>query len=416
MPKLILIAFLFFFFLDFIIERVLSFLNVRHVLANRDQIPSAVKETVSPETYRKSIEYTLAKSRLDHLEAIIGAILTLFFLFSGYLPWLQKIFSHAPGNELFQNVLLIFAFMIVSGLLALPLELYSTFRLEARFGFNKMTVSTFIIDQIKSLALMLILGIPFLYFLLFFMTQSGPWWWLWSALFVIGFQCLMIWIYPVFIAPLFNKFTPLQEGELKTDLEKLARECQFAAQGIFVMDGSKRSAHSNAYFTGFGKARRIVLFDTLIQQLNSSELVAVLAHEIGHFKKKHIIKMFVLSTFLTVLGFYVLSLIIDWKPLYDAFGIHQPSISVRLIVISLISGAFTFWLSPLFHSLSRKHEYEADAYASAQTGNAEFLVGALFKLSEKNLSNLTPHPAFSWYHYSHPTLLERLAALRKHAP
>ena len=405
------IVFLALFAIHFLFERVLSVLNTRHVLANRNHVPAALSGVVSPETYARSIDYTLAKARFGHVAAVWSAAIVMIYLFGDLLSGFAAFTGFLNFEEVGYGVALIVAFTVSNSLMHLPLEVYSTFFLEKRFGFNKTTLGTFIIDKIKGVLLLVVLGIPFLYALMYFVTQSGELWWLWAALFVIGFQFLMMILFPLVIAPLFNKFTPLQEGELKTKLDELARRCDFATRGIFVVDGSKRSTHSNAYFTGIGKARRIVLFDTLIQQLSVAELTAVLAHEIGHYKKKHIIKFLAISVAFTFAGFYILNLVIDWDPMYQAFSLGVPSRAKGLIVISLIAGSFTFWMEPLMNRLSRKHEYEADAYAVEQTGSAEPMQGALLKLHEKNLSNLTPHPLFSAYHYSHPTLVERLKAL-----
>jgi STE24 endopeptidase len=416
MTQAFLILFVTLFILHFALERILSLLNSRHVVAHRGQPPEEVKNAVTKESHARSVEYTLARSRFGHIEATVGAILTALFLFSGWIPWLDSHLRSFSYGEITHGVALILVFTITSSVIGIPMELYETFRIEARFGFNKMTLKTFWFDKLKAFLLMLVIGIPFLFGLLAFIMKTGPWWWLWAALFVMGFQFMLMLLYPLVIAPLFNKFTPLEEGSLKTRLEELAAKCHFATRGIFVMDGSKRSSHSNAYFTGLGKARRIVLFDTLIQQLTIPELSAVLAHEIGHFKKKHIIKMLLLSSLITLVGFYVLSLMIDWPPMYQAFGINAASVPVGILIFSLIGGTFTFWLGPLFHALSRKHEYEADHYAAQETQDAASMENALLKLSEKNLSNLTPHPAFSAYHYSHPTLIERIRALRRNAP
>jgi STE24 endopeptidase len=405
------IVFLVLFSLHFLFERILSVLNTRHVLANKDQVPAAVSGVVSPETYSRSIEYTLAKARFGHVSAVWSTLVVMAFLFGDLISGFVAFTGFLEFEEIGWGVALIVAISIANSLMHLPLEIYGTFFLEKRFGFNKTTIGTFIVDKIKGLLLLGVLGIPFLYALIYFVTQSGDLWWLWAALFVIGFQFLMMILFPLVIAPLFNKFTPLQDGELKSKLDELARKCDFATRGIFVVDGSKRSTHSNAYFTGIGKARRIVLFDTLIQQLSVAELTAVLAHEIGHYKKKHIVKFLAISVAFTFAGFYILNLVIDWDPMYQAFSLGVPSRAKGLIVISLIAGSFTFWLEPLMNRLSRKHEYEADAYAVEQTGSSEPMQGALLKLHEKNLSNMTPHPLFSAYHYSHPTLLERLKAL-----
>lgn len=394
------------------LERLLSILNIRHVLAHRDGVPAALQGKVSIETQARSVEYTLARAKFGHVAAVYDALVLLAVLFGGVLPWLDARIAGVVTGELTRGVVLLFAASVAGGLLHLPLELYSTFVLEERFGFNKTDAKTFLLDKIKALIVGVVIGVPFMYGLLSFMHYSGPLWWVWAALFVIGFQFLMMVLYPLFIAPLFNKFTPLGDGELKAKLEDLAQRTNFATRGIFVMDGSKRSSHSNAYFTGFGRARRIVLFDTLIQQMSVAELAAVLAHEIGHFKLKHIPKMLILSTLMTLAGFFALNLLLNFAPMYRAFGIAEPNVALGLLLFSLIAGEFTFWAGPLFNRLSRKHEYEADAFAAQQT-SAEPMETALIKLHEKNLSTTVPHPAYSAYHYSHPTLIERIGALRR---
>lgn len=418
---LFLLAFLICFMLHFLIERILSLINSRFVHMNRDKVPKAVKDKIPLETYARSIDYALVRARFGHVSAALDAGWKLFFLFSGFILMLGDWLQPLPIGDFGRGVALLVCFGLVLTIVDLPLQLYSTFRIESRFGFNKTTVKTFWLDRVKGLILTLLIGVPFQYAILLFIVKGGTYWWLWASVFVIAFQLVMMIAYPILIAPLFNKFTPLQEGELRTRLNDLAQRCQFAARGIFVVDGSKRSAHSNAYFTGIGKSRRIVLFDTLIEQMNVEELAAVLAHEIGHYKRRHIVKRLLLSILLTPAGFYVLGLLINWQPMYDAFGMgsllnssHSPvrHVAVGVLLFMMISGDITFWVSPLFSWLSRKHEYEADAYAAQQT-SAEPMASALVKLSEKNLSTLLPHPAYSAYHYSHPTLLERLGALQR---
>ncbi len=412
--QIFLILFLIFFVVHFFLERGLAILNVRYVKMQRDRLPEIVREFISPENYNRSIDYTLARSRFGHVEAVVGAVLTLLYLFSGLLPWLQQQSSVFPFGEMTQGVILILSFTLFNAVLHLPMEWYETFYLEARFGFNQTTLKTFWSDKAKTFLLMLTIGIPFLYALLALIMRSGPLWWFWAALFVIGFQLLMMLLYPLWIAPWFNRFTPLGEGDLKRSLEELAQRCAFATRGIFVMDGSKRSTHSNAYFTGMGRSRRIVLFDMLIQQLNIPELVAVLAHEIGHYKKKHVLKSLLITSTFTFLGFYILSWLMNWVPMYQAFGISGPSVPVGILIFGLTAETFVFWLKPIFNVLSRRFEYEADSYAVVQMKEIDFLKTALLKLFEKNLATLTPHPAYSTYHYSHPTLIERITALQNH--
>lgn len=420
MPHLqFLLAFLIFFMLHFLIERVLAIINSRFVYTHRDRVPAAVQDRITPETYTQSIDYALTRARYGHAVAILGAGWELFFLFSGFILYLEEWLRILPLGELGRGVALLLSFSVINSVVHLPLELYSTFRIERRFGFNTTTARTFWLDRIKGLLLTLVIGIPFLYAILLFITKAGVLWWLWASGFVVAVQLVMMVAFPILIAPLFNKFTPLPDGELKTRLIDLAQRCRFAARAILVVDGSTRSTHSNAYFTGIGKSRRIVLYDTLIEQMNVDELAAVLAHEIGHYKRKHILKGLVISTALAPVAFYILGQLVDWKPMYDAFGMGalfapsvppQRHVAIGVLLFTLISSDFTFWVGPLFSLLSRKHEYEADAYAAQQTSVAP-MASALIKLSEKNLSTLLPHPIYSAYHYSHPTLLERLSAL-----
>jgi STE24 endopeptidase len=409
--QLFLAIFLACFMVRFVLERWLTVLNGRYVRDQEGRIPEALADSISEENHARSIDYTLARMRFDHVEASLGVVLLLIYLFSGLIPWLQAQVAVILPGELASGVALIVVFTLISAFLGLPLEMYEAFILEAQFGFNTMTVGTFWTDKLKEFLLFVVIGVPFLFALLMVMTMTGPLWWLWSALFVIAFEFLVMTLYPLVIAPLFNEFTPLQEGPLKTALEELARKCRFAIRGVFVMDSSTRSTHSNAYFTGFGKSRRIVLFDTLIEELTVSEITAVLSHEIGHYKKRHNLKMLGVSSLLTLSGFLVLKLLIDWKPLYQAFGIPTPTVGAAVLLFGLIGGTFVFWLIPLLNMLSRRHEYEADAYALEQTGGPEAIQSALVKLFKKNLSALSPHPYYSAYHYSHPEPLERLRML-----
>jgi STE24 endopeptidase len=305
----------------------------------------------------------------------------------------------------------IFLTGIALSVVGLPLDWYAQFRLEERFGFNTSTQKTWWLDRLKGLSLGIILGYPLLVLLLSFLRWTGWWWWLyaWAALLI--FQLLMTLLAPVLILPLFNKFTPLGEGSLRQRLLKLAEQTQFRAQSIQVMDGSKRSRHSNAFFTGLGAFRKIVLFDTLIQQLSEPELEAVLAHEIGHYKKKHIPKMLAASAGASLLGFYCLAVLANQAWFYRAFGFQPGNSAAAFLLFGLLAGVVTFWFSPWAHLWSRRYEYQADRFAAQAMGEPSSLIGALRKLNEKNLSNLTPHPLYSGFYYSHPTLLEREAAL-----
>lgn len=410
-----LVAFLAFFVLHLSVETLLSVLNGRYLRARRGELPAALRGAYTQEEYDRSISYALARTRLGHVDRCVGAACTVFFLFTGFIPMLDFGVSCLGLDELSHAVGVLLLFILVAAALNVPLELYAVFGLEARYGFNQMTLGTWCCDKLKAFLLLLVLGVPFLYALSALITRAGPFWWLWAGLFVVAFQMLITVLYPVFIAPLFNKFTPLEDGELKTQLEALTRQCGFAMRGVLVMDGSTRSTHSNAYFTGVGRARRIALYDTLIRQLSTAELVAVLAHEIGHYKRKHILKLLALSAVLTLLGSYILSLLLYWDPLYQAFSLGLKSEPKGLIVLSLVAMHFTFWAGPLLHRLSRKHEYEADAYA-AEAGGAAPMQSALLKIHARNLAAPLPHPAYSAFYYSHPTLLERVEALKGTGP
>ncbi|MDA3850031.1 MAG: M48 family metallopeptidase, partial [Spirochaetaceae bacterium] len=298
-------------------------------------------------------------------------------------------------------------------ILNFPLEFHRQFVLEEVFGFNKMNLKLYIMDKIKQTILSIVLSLPLLWGLITFLEKTGNLWWLYAWGAFVCFQMIIYFLYPVVIAPIFNKFTPLEEGELRQRLEDLSKKCGFTNQGIFMMDGSKRSSHSNAYFTGFGRFRRIVLFDTLIEQLTIDQLEGVLAHEIGHYKKRHILKRMVSSMFIMGIFFFLLHLLKDQAALYQAFRFSGPSLEALLIIIGFCSSPIGFLFTPINTGRSRKHEFQADSYSYEIVGSAEPLIGALLGLSKKNLSNLTPHPLYSNFYYSHPTLAERRSALLK---
>jgi STE24 endopeptidase len=390
----------------------LDLLNQRHVLARADAVPEAFKNTVDEATYARSIQYTLARSRLSRFDDTYRTLILLAALFSGALPWMFGLMQTRFGHSAWSLAAFLFAAGLALTLPGLPVDWIEQFRIEARFGFNTATQQTWWLDRLKGFLLSVTLGYPLLVLVLKFVEWAGDPWWLWAWSAVLGFQLLMVVLAPVLIMPLFNKFTPLPEGTLRARLLGLAQRTRFHAQSIQVMDGSKRSRHSNAFFTGFGRFRKIVLFDTLTQQLAELELEAVLAHEIGHFKKKHIPKMLLFSAAASLAGFYLVSLLAKQEWFYQAFGFKTGNIAPALLLFGLLSGAVTFWFSPLAHWWSRRYEYEADAFAAGVMHGPDPLIGALRKLNEKNLSNLTPHPAYSGFYYSHPTLLERERALR----
>jgi len=392
-------------------ELWLASLNRRHVLAHAGEMPPALRGIIDEPTYKKSVAYTLAKGRLGNIEGTYNTVVLLVVLFSGVLPWVFHLFSHGLG----QSAWAMAAFLVAAGfavsLPGWPFDWYAQFRLEQKFGFNTTTPKIWWSDRLKGLLLALVLGYPLLVLILQIVQWTGAGWWLWAWGAVLAFQLLMSVLAPVLILPLFNKFTPLPEGGLRERLLDLAKRTQFRAQSIQLMDGSKRSRHSNAFFTGFGRFRKIVLFDTLVQQLTGPELEAVLAHEIGHFKKKHIPKMLVFSAVSSLAGFYLISVLARQEWFYRALGFEPGNVAPALLLFGLLAGTVTFWFSPLIHWWSRRYEYQADAFAARVMSGTPSLIGALRKLNEKNLSNLTPHPFYSGFYYSHPTLLEREQAL-----
>ncbi|MDB6027816.1 MAG: peptidase [Verrucomicrobiales bacterium] len=389
-------------------------LNAQRVRQHSSHIPDALKSVVDEPTYRKSIDYTLAKNKLHQLELTYDALILSALLFSGFLPWIYGAFQNQFGHSIWAGAAFLFALGVVLAIPSLPFGWYSQFRLEQRFGFNTTTPKLWILDRLKGLVLALVVGYPLLILILKLVGSMGPHWWIWAWACVFFFQLLMLVLAPVLIMPLFNKFTPLTPGPLRDRLLALGERTGFHAKSIQVMDGSKRSRHSNAFFTGFNRFRKIVLFDTLIEQLTPPELEAVLAHEIGHYKKGHIPKMLIWSAITLLGGFVVLSVLLQQEWFFAPFGFHAGDMTIALLLFTLLGGLITFWFTPLAHWWSRKYEYEADAYAAGIMGEIESMTGALRKLNEKNLSNLTPHPFYSGFYYSHPTLLEREQSLRVH--
>jgi len=418
MQHVIVTLFLSLFIVEFIVETLLNKANMRFVVQQwqNNHIPELFVGRIPQDEYEQSVQYTLARGRFEIVSAFYSGAVTLVVLFGGVLPFWNDLaqrwmfflppFTQATGIAFCVGIGLFFTVM------TLPVELYSTFVLEERFGFNKTDPRTFVLDKIKGLVVGLLLGVPFLFGVLWLMQTSGSYWWIWVFCFIFSFQFLIMIAYPTLIAPIFNKFEPLPQNDLRDAISELALQVGIKASGIFTMDGSKRSGHSNAYFTGIGKAKRIVLFDTLLSQLNKNQLLSVLAHEMGHFKKKHVQKGLSLSAFFLLLGLFVLSYLIHYPPLFHAFGFTEPTHYAALVIFSLISGPFTFWLGPLMNYVSRKHEYEADRFATELLKDGTALEESLVQLTVKNLSNLTPHPWYSAYHYSHPSTVERVGAIR----
>ena len=401
-------------------EFFLDRLNATYVRKQAGKMPPIFDGIVAEETYAQSVDYTLAKNRLGQFSNPCGLIILLAALFSGFLPWSHGVFSAFAGESAWAKAAWIIGMAFLFSATKCPWEWYRQFRLEERFGFNKTTLRLWIADRIKGAALAVLLGVPMLALLLWLVEAVGSGWWLYGWGTAISFQIGMMFVVPKWILPWFNRFEPLAEGELRERLLRLGKAAGFSVSSIQVMDGSKRSAHSNAFFAGFGRFRKIVLFDTLVQQLSAAELEAVLAHEIGHYKKKHVWKLLVWSCFALLFGFWMLAQLINFPPFLAAFGFAEGKLAPAFLLFGLLSGSVSFWITPLSSAWSRKFEYEADTFAlqtidskNALSSGAVTLISALRKLAEKNLSNLTPHSLYSRFYYSHPTLLEREQALQK---
>lgn len=413
MPSVLLVAAVLL-VLRLVAELVLSALNRAEVRRHAGTPPAAVAAIMDGPTYAKAVAYTLEKSRFGIVTEVFDTLVLGLVLFGGVLPWL---YSHVAGWGEAESIWTRTLFILVTGVLlsvpSLPFEWWEQFHLEQKFGFNKSTPGLWVTDKVKGTLLMFAIGFPLLWALLWVVQWTGPSWWIWAFGLMFGFQLLMMILYPKLILPLFNKLTPLPESDLRTRLLALGDRTGFQAKTIEVIDGSKRSGHSNAYFTGFGRFRRIVLFDTLIAQLTPEELEAVLAHEIGHYRRGHIPKMIAMAAVMMLGGFATIAWLARSTWFNAAFGFPPGEIAPSFLLFGLLSGVVTFWFSPLGNLLSRKHEYEADAFARDAIGGPAAMVGALRKLAQKNLSNLTPHRWFSGFYYSHPTLVEREAALMK---
>jgi STE24 endopeptidase len=381
--------------------------------ANAGCVPEALRACVDAATYAKSIQYTLAKSLLTQYRHTFDAALLLALILTGALPWGFDRFTSWLGASVWAVAAYLFVVWVALISFGLPFDWYSQFRLEAQFGFNTSTAKLWWADRLRGLLLGLTLGYPLLILVLQIAAWAGSWWWVWAWATVLAFQLLTVILAPALILPLFNQLTPLPEGSLRDRLSALAARTRFRVRSIQVMDGSKRSLHANAFFTGFGLFRKIVLFDTLIGQLTELELEAVLAHEIGHFHEKHSAKMLLWSAAGSLLGFYALAWLARQDWFYLAFGFHPGQVAAAFLLFAVLGGVVTFWIAPLVNLWLRRQEYQADAFAAHALESPTPLVSALRKLSQINLSNLSPHPLYSRFYYSHPTLLERERALAR---
>lgn len=394
------------------VEIFLNILNLNNLKKHKNEIPELFKATITAEEYQKSIAYTKSKTYLAISHLVYQSIILWSFAGCGIFASMDLWLFNLVERPFISAILYPFAIGFLFYLTNLPWAIYQQFVTEKRFGFSKITVKTFVSDQVKTMAVALIMGLPLVALLLWLIDISGPYWWIWGWSSFMLFQLLTTALFPILIVPIFYKMLPLKESELKDRLMILAKQLQFKTAGIFTIDGSKRSSHSNAFFAGLGKAKRIVLFDTLLNQLSTKEITSVIAHEMGHNVKKHIQRSFILSALVTLLGFWLLSVCLNWPEFYTTFQIESPSMHVGLILFVLFASVFTFPLTPLFNALSRKHEYEADAFSVQLLKDRESMTSSLLKLSKENLSNLTPHRWYSFFHYSHPTTLERAKAIK----
>ena len=385
--------------------------QIRHVAQNRSSVPDAFAARISLAAHQKAADYTITKARLSLLEMALGAAVLMGWTLLGGLDALNQALLGALGGGMVQQLALLGAFVVISAAVDLPVTLYQTFVIEQRFGFNKMTLALWLADLAKSTLVGTLIGLPIAALILWLMGAAGPSWWLWAWGLWMAFNLLLMVIYPTFIAPLFNKFQPLEDESIKTRVTALMQRCGFAAKGLFVMDGSRRSAHANAYFTGFGKTKRIVFFDTLLTRLDPPEVEAVLAHELGHFRRKHVAKRMAMLFAGSLAFLWLLGQLIDAPWFYAGLGVDAQNTALALILFFLVMPVFTFPLTPLMSHLSRRHEFEADAYA-AEHAAASDLIQALVKLYRDNASTLTPDPLHSLFYDSHPPAAQRIAHLQ----
>lgn len=386
--------------------------QIRHVGSHRNTVPEAFIDTVGPAAHKKAADYAITKSRFSLVGLILDLILALLWTIGGGLALLDSAWRPMGMSLLNTGALVVCSYAVINALIGLPLNIYSTFNIESRFGFNRTNLRTYILDMLKVILLATILGVPLLYAALWLMGNFPHLWWLYVWLLWLGFSLLLTWAYPVLIAPLFNKFTPLADEALKRRIESLLQRCGFSSRGVFVMDGSTRSAHGNAYFTGFGNNKRIVFFDTLMDKLIPEEIEAVLAHELGHFRMKHVIQRLVMTSLLSLAGLGILAWLAAHNWFYHGLGVPQASNYMALLLFSLLAPPFLSILEPLGSAWSRRHEFQADAYASRHA-DAMALTHALVKLYRENAATLTPDPLHSAYHDSHPPAVRRIEHLQR---
>jgi STE24 endopeptidase len=392
--------------------------QIRFVAGHREQVPSQFAGTIALSAHQRAADYTVERTRLTMIEIVVGAAVLIGLTLLGGVQALDFAITDWLGRGYVGQIALVAAVIAITSAIDLPFDYFRQFVIEQRFGFNRMSKRIFIVDRLKGVLLGAAFGLPLLFVVLWLMNQAGSFWWLWTWIVWVVFQMLVLVLYPSFIAPLFNKFEPLKDEALKSRIEALMKRCGFAAKGLFVMDGSRRSAHGNAYFTGFGAAKRIVFFDTLLARLSGSEIEAVLAHELGHFKRRHVIKRMLVTFALSLAMLALLGWLTQCVWFYEGLGV-RPSLvggnsGLALVLFFLALPVFVFFVTPLGSLTSRKHEFEADAFAATQT-HAQDLVNALVKLYEDNASTLTPDPLYTAFYYSHPPASQRIDRLLRHA-
>ena len=385
--------------------------HIAHIHKNKTKVPAAFSKKISISDHKKAADYTISKSNIGIIDLFIQAIFLYLITLGGGINILTDTFSNLINNQLVIGAMVIISVMLISSLIDLPLNIYKTFNIDERFGFNRMTAQIFILDLIKQSILSIVIGIPILLISLWIISNLGGLWWLWLWVFISVFNFLMLILYPTYIAPFFNKFLPLKDVKLKTKIEKLLLKCGFKSNGLFVMNGSLRSNHGNAYFTGFGNSKRIVFFDTLLEKLSHKEIKAVLAHELGHFHHNHVKKRIILMFVMSFIGLYVLGILKDSAWFYESLGVIQSDAN-GLLLFLLVSPLFIFFIRPLMAYYSRKNEFEADEYA-CKYSNPQDLKLSLIKLYRDNASTLTPDPLYSNFYDSHPPALERINTIDK---
>ncbi len=405
------LLFLLFLIASVVVRLWLSRRQVNHIQAHKNQVPEAFADKIKLADHQKAADYSCTKLRISRISLAWETVWLLLWTLGGGLNAIDTWWANHALSPLLNSIAVITSLLILATILDLPFSLYNTFVVEQKFGFNQTTWKTWVLDLFKTAILMVVLGLPLIAAILWLMNQAGQYWWLYAWLVWTGFSLLMIWAWPTFIAPLFNKFSALDNASLKSRIDELLHRCGFHSEGVFVIDGSKRSAHGNAYFTGFGKNKRIVFYDTLLESLAEDEVEAVLAHELGHFKRHHIKKSLALSLVTTLLGFALLAWLMQSPWFYTALGVENASTHTALLLFVLVMPVFTYFISPLFSALSRKHEFEADEFAKSNS-DYRALISALVSMYRDNASTLTPDPVHSMFYDSHPPASIRINHLK----